>query len=281
MDRIVYRQYVDGVEVEHSQVIVHALNGMLRSANGMIMESQRTPAKLRTQSSGSANVNGKLLLVNTINGYRYAVKEYPATNNEWVYYDAETRQVIKRVSTLHCFEEPVGTMTTVTGKGLYSDNVPLDVVAGNDGITYLYDKARNIHTLNGAYIKSYEQMMMEGIAFDYFPQGNLPDNPFEATGEDLFQWLYMVQTLAQNNGLEHLDNYIRDFTSYITSPNGEFKSFMISTIGVSKVTVPDTEGNLIPIVPTQNDSVLLSLRYGTDLTNISSGVIGDMKISLY
>ena len=281
MDRIVYRQYVDGVEVEHSQVIVHALNGMLRSANGMIMESQRTPAKLRTQSNSSANVNGKLLLVNTINGYRYAVKEYSATNNEWVYYDAETRQVIKRVSTLHCFEEPVGTMTTVTGNGLYSDNVPLDVVSGDDGITYLYDKARNIHTLNGAYIKSYEQMMMEGIAFDYFPQGNLPDNPFEATGEDLFQWLYMVQTLAQNNGLEHLDNYIQDFTSYITSPNGEFKSFMVSTIGISKVTVPDSEGNLIPIVPTQNDSVLLSLRYGTDLTNISSGVIGDMKISLY
>lgn len=280
MDRIVYRQYVGKVEVEHSQVIVHALNGMLRSVNGMIMESCRTPAKLRSQGSSSACVNGELLLVNTVNGYRYALKEYSATNNEWVYYDAETREVIKRVSTLHCFEEPVGTMSTVYGNGLYSDNVPLDVVAGDDGITYLYDKVRNIHTLNGAYIKTYEQMMMEGIAFNYFPQGNMPDNPVEATGEDLFQWLFMVQQLAENNGLEHLDDYIRDFTSYVTSPDGEFSSFIISSIGISKVTLPDSEGNLIPIVPTQNDSVLLSLRYGTDLTNISTGVISDMKIPL-
>lgn len=281
MDRIVYRQYVDGVEVEHSQVIVHAQNGMLRSVNGMIMERQRTPAKLCSQSSSNAHVNGKLLLVNTINGYRYAFKEYSATNNEWVYYDAETRQVIKRVSTLHCFEEPVGTTTTLTGHGLYSDNVSLDVVTGDDGVTYLCDKVRNIHTLNGAYIKTYEQMMMEGIAFDYFPQGNMPDNPYEATGEDLFQWLYLVQNLAQNNGLDHLDNYIHDFTSYVTSPNGEFKSFMLSTLGISRVTMPDNEGQLLPIVPTENDSVILRLRYGTDLTNISNGVIDDMKISLY
>lgn len=275
MDRIVYRQWVHGVEVEHSQVIVHAQNGLLRSANGMVMENGRTPANRR-----SKDTNDGLLLVNTPDGYRYAHKLYSETNNEWIYLDAETGQIIKRVAALQCFEEPVGTTSTVMGNSLYGGDLPLDVVTGDDGITYLYDRARNIHTLNGAYIKTYEQLMREGTIFNYFPQGNMPDNPLDAGMEDFFQWLIMVQTLAQNNGLEHLEDYIRDFSSYITSPNGEFSSYRINTLGIPKVTLPDDDGNLVPIVPAPSDTLLLSFRYGADLTNISNGIIDDMKVPL-
>lgn len=277
MDRIVYRQYVGGVEVEHSQVILHAKNGLLRSANGMVMETSRTPVIMRTLTSSG---DCELLLVNTPDGYRYAHKHFSATNNEWTYRDAETGQVIKRVAALRCLEEPIGPSSTVMGNSLYSGDVPLDVVAGDDGVTYLYDRERNIHTLNGAYIKTYEQMMREGTIYNYFPQGNMPDNPLDAGMEDFFQWLFMVQTLAQNNELEHLEDYIRDFSSYISSPNGEFSSYRINTLSIPKVTLPDGEGNLVPIVPTQSDTLLLSFRYGTDLTNISNGIIDDMKVPL-
>ena len=43
MSRIEYRQYVDGIEVEHSQILLHARNGRVETANGTVMEQQRTP----------------------------------------------------------------------------------------------------------------------------------------------------------------------------------------------------------------------------------------------
>ena len=47
MERIEYRQYVAGVEVENSQVLIHAKDGMVRTANGMVMELRRSPARIR------------------------------------------------------------------------------------------------------------------------------------------------------------------------------------------------------------------------------------------
>ncbi|MBR4389504.1 MAG: M4 family metallopeptidase [Prevotella sp.] len=284
MERIVYHQYVDGVEVEHSQVILHARNGLLRSANGMVMEARRSPAKLRGQSDSTHQTTDgrKLLLVSTRQGYRYAYKVFSSQKNEWVYYDAETGQIIKRVAVLHHFDVPTGTSTTVTGRSFYNDDVTLDVVKGDDGITYLYDKDRNIHTLNGAYLKTYEQMADEGILYDYFPQGNLPGNYNDATEEEKNEWMEMIEEMGTTNQLSGLERYIRDFSSYISSPDGHFSAFKINTLGVSKVTVPDEGGNLMPIdmesemVP----SLRLSLRYGTDVENISNGVLEDMEMPL-
>jgi len=47
MTRIEYRQYVGGVEVEHSQVLLHVKNGRVQTANGTVMEKRQTPARLR------------------------------------------------------------------------------------------------------------------------------------------------------------------------------------------------------------------------------------------
>lgn len=47
MTRIEYRQYVGGVEVEHSQVLLHVKNGRVQTANGTVMETRQTPARLR------------------------------------------------------------------------------------------------------------------------------------------------------------------------------------------------------------------------------------------
>lgn len=290
MERIVYRQYVDRVEVEHSQVILHARNGMVRSANGMVMETHRTPAKLRKQVVGKNGVpkasNGRnLLLVNTSEGYRYAYKVLSIKKTEWIYYDAETDTVIKRVATRHRFDTPTGNATTVTGKSFYSGDVELDVMQGDDGITYLYDEARNIHTLNGAYLKTFEELADEGILYNYFPQGDFPDYN-EANEEEKMGWLDMLMELGDNNQLDGLDSYIKDFSSYITSPDGKFSAYKVKTIGVSKVTVPDDEDNLVSILPLDEGSeagvpnVIFYLRYGTDEDNISNGVLEDLEVSL-
>ena len=46
MSRIEYRQYVDGVEVEHSQILLHARDGKVSSANGTVMEQEQAPAMM-------------------------------------------------------------------------------------------------------------------------------------------------------------------------------------------------------------------------------------------
>ena len=51
MERIEYRQYVSGVEVEYSQVLLHVRNGRIQPANGTVMEQQRTPAQLQRHRS--------------------------------------------------------------------------------------------------------------------------------------------------------------------------------------------------------------------------------------
>ena len=48
MERIEYRQYVSGIEVEYSQVLLHVRDGRVQSANGTVMEQQRTPTKTST-----------------------------------------------------------------------------------------------------------------------------------------------------------------------------------------------------------------------------------------
>ena len=290
MERIIYRQYVGSVEVEHSQVILHAQNGIVRSANGMVMEDHRTPAKLRKQVVGKngkpRTADGKeLLLVNTSEGYRYAYKVLSLKKNEWIYYDAETNKVIKRVATRHNFDTPTGSPTTVTGKSFYSGDVTLDVVKDDAGVTYLYDKERNIHTLNGAYLKTFEELADEGILYNYFPQGSFPDYN-EANDEEKIGWLEMLEELGNNNQLDGLDKYIKDFSSYITSPDGTFSAYKVKTIGVSKVTVPDNEDNLVSILPLDAGggagvpNVTFYLRYGTDEDNISNGVLEDLELSL-
>jgi hypothetical protein len=57
MERIEYRQYVGGVEVEYSQVLLHVRDGRVQSANGTVMEQQRTPAKLQRNSVMSRGVD--------------------------------------------------------------------------------------------------------------------------------------------------------------------------------------------------------------------------------
>ena len=97
MQRIEYRQYVQGVEVEHSQVLLHVKDGKVMSANGTVMEVSQTPAKIKGGSTvyigGTPTdlMGRKLYLVNTKDGYRYALKMLSIDGMKWVYTDADGR----------------------------------------------------------------------------------------------------------------------------------------------------------------------------------------------
>ena len=103
MERIEYRQYVSGIEVEYSQVLLHVRDGRVLSANGTVMEQRRTPAKLQRHSimhrGGTPTdlLGRKLLLIDTDNGYRYATMCISADGRYKVYHDMETGEELKRV----------------------------------------------------------------------------------------------------------------------------------------------------------------------------------------
>ena len=105
MEHVDYRQYVGGFEVEHAIVKLHFKDGMLRSANGNVMEARRSPAKLRRaplvfkDGTPVDELGRKLLLIYTNEGYRYAMKMLSADGNYWIYIDAESGKELQRIST--------------------------------------------------------------------------------------------------------------------------------------------------------------------------------------
>ena len=306
MERIEYRQYVAGVEVEHSQVLIHAKDGMVSSANGTVMESKLAPAKLQHRSPIYKNgtptdmMGQQLYLVNTKDGYRYAYKVISEDLHEWVYYDAETQEIIKHVPTRQG-QEPLGDKSVkVKAKTIYNGDVELDASQTSDGTIYLYDQKRNIHTLCAAYLPTFNQLIEEGKLYDYYPQCDMPDNPKDATEEDFTNWKKMLETLAKENMLNNFDEFIIDNTDYIKTEQNEIKAFKLDNLVINQVVYEDDMGNLVPYTPTKKDglddddddddwydengagpSLELQLVYGTDPNNISVGMIEKYMVDLF
>ena len=103
--------------------------------------------------------------IDTDNGYRYATMCISADGRYKVYHDMETGEELKRVPTMHSVAPPDGTEATMTGKSVYSGDLTLDVTKDTDGMYYLYDQQRNVHTLVGAYLPGFDNLLRNGKAF--------------------------------------------------------------------------------------------------------------------
>ncbi|MBQ8154074.1 MAG: M4 family metallopeptidase [Prevotella sp.] len=161
MSRIEYRQYVNGIEVEHSQILLHARNGKVETVNGAVMEQHRMPQPIdKVRRSALTSKDGKLVdgqgrevyLIDTKDGYRYAYKERSEEKMEWIYTDVETGEKLMSIPMYKCLTKPTGTAAKAKGKRIYGADVDLDVTKTSDGKTWLYDQGRNIHTVLGAYL---------------------------------------------------------------------------------------------------------------------------------
>lgn len=136
-----YRQYVAGVEVQASMVMVHGRDGLVTSANGVVMEQAEQPKTIRrapTRGSGQQTP----YLVKSPRGYRYAYLQYDFVTDADVYVDAETGKVLKSLPRKHTVKD------TMQGRTLYSGTVPLTVSTLTDGRHLLTDSTRRIYTLN-------------------------------------------------------------------------------------------------------------------------------------
>ena len=287
MDRIEYRQFVGGIEVEHSQILLHVKDGKVNTANGTVMEQQSTPqpsAKIRRSSkvlkSGSQpDLLGRTLyLVATDDGYRYAYKTLAADGKAWIYTDADSGEELKRVGTRHYIDKPEGTAATATGKSIYSGDVQLDVTKSSDGKTWLYDQKRNIHTLLASYIPSNDELGQKGTIYKYLPQGNMPDNYMQATEEDKFNWdIYLSEQRKQKK----IDDtqLISDFCSYFGNEGNTYSAYKLNKLTINKLATENNYGAIVPV--TLPVSYRLLIRYGKDRTDlVSHGVIEDTKMTI-
>ena len=265
MERIEYRQYVGGVEVEYSQVLLHVRDGRVQSANGTVMEQKRTPARLRHHSvihrSGTPTdlLGRKLLLIDTDDGYRYVTMCISADGRYKLYHDVETGEELKRVPLMHRVSAPEGTPATITGKSIYSGDQPLDVTKGADGMYYLYDQQRNIHTVVGAYLPSYSKLFEEGKLFDYFPRHDLTDEDLKNGDMEKFNaWTLQINEDYEANNLPKFEQYITDYMHYVPNQGDTWTAYHLKSL-----TLSDTDFSL-----DEDSYVGLTLHYsqGTEET---------------
>ena len=282
MERIEFRQYVAGVEVEHSQVLIHAKDGRVQTANGTVMEKKQTPAKLRKaqmvyKNGTPTDLYGRMLyLVDTPTGYRYAVKVLTADRRYWVYYDAENGTELKRITTVRHIAADDDVTSTATAHSLYNGDVTLDVMKTPSGATYLYDKERNIETRIGAFLPTMEQLGTQGNIYEYYPQGNMPDDFFQATEEQFREWNNMInQGLLTGEMAPYLRKMITDYAPFVQSPNDHYQAYRIKNLTLDKVMIPDETGTLKEFQPTAEDPTVASLEilYSGDPTKTNYGAI--------
>ena len=269
MERIEYRQYVSGVEVEYSQVLLHVRDGRVQSANGTVMEKKRTPAKLQRHSimhrSGTPTdlLGRKLLIIDTDGGYRYATMCISADGLYKVYHDVETGEELKRVSLIHCVNAPEGTSTTITGKSIYSGDLPLDVTMGTDGMYYLYDQQRNIHTLVGASLPGFENLLKSGKAFDYFPRYDLTDEDIQNdNGEKITDWVMQIYADLNANNLPGFEKYITDNAFYIPNQDDTWTAYHLKSLTLSDNTLEIDENSSLNVNIHYSHGTVESTTYG-------------------
>ncbi len=243
MTRIEYRQYLNGVEVAYSQILLHVKDGLVQSANGAVMEAERTPASVRQhgqvfkKGTPSNKLGADLYLIDTDNGYRYAYKTLSATGN-WVYTDAETNEEITQVPLVRHFMG--GDKKTIQSQSIFYGDVAITVNQNDaDGQYTLYDSDRKIHTLCAANFPSVEKMQEDGILYDYFPalEGKGITNPVDVA-------IY-IQNISPD-----LTNYMLDF-GQVSSKNGEFYAYRVKSITIDKLKGVDPQGNTVDLIPSE------------------------------
>lgn len=166
MRHLRYRQYVAGVEVQASMLIVHGRDGLVTTANGVVMEQQEQPKTIRRAAATRGGYEN-CYLVKDDDGYHYARLDYDIFGNADIYVDIETGKVVKSLPRRHSVD------VTMQGRTMYSGTVPLSVKELTDGKRVMIDESRNIYTLNAQQTPSITDYEMQGYKLYEDEKGNI------------------------------------------------------------------------------------------------------------
>ncbi len=225
---ISFQQYYQGVEVEGCLVLVHARNGIVQSLNGVLMEDQQKPnntaarvskrralAKVRNQESGDA----KYMLTPVFNGdsveYRIAYMIHSAEEMADVYVDAESGEILKKISTKYEGQSVQSTVNTV-----YSGSQTVNSYYENNKYQ-LIDDERGIITFFGSDA----------------PTGLVSCSPPTSLVNDVENYIDTTTSLTQEQkqdsrfmeyfrrNLVMHSYYVPTFTNYLTLPSSSNSSY--------------------------------------------------------
>ncbi len=251
MTRIEYRQFVAGVEVEHSQILLHVKDGQVLSANGTVMEQHRSPSATTRKKASKWHIlspfSGKLYLIDSPDGYIYA-RKVSSGNREWIYYDAETGAELKRVPMRFRFTDD-DTSVTVEGNGLYLGKVTMDGIKQDYGSIGLHDTQRRIYTIPAGNIQSLDTLAAHGQLGDYFPANMIPSNIDKSSLKHL---LYSVF-----DSLPDLTKYLLSGGIVSTNDN-QFYAYRLKSVKVERAKAVDENGKEYDLTPSKG--ILSSCR---------------------
>lgn len=258
MTRIEYRQYLSGIEVEHSQILLHVKDGRVLTANGTVMESTLMPPSADRYNKAPSYYSpqafeGTLLIVDTPEGYRYATKKL-SVKGEWEYRDIHTGELIKSVPSTWHFSPDDDTPTSVKASGIFCGDVSINVSQLGDGSYTLYDATRNIYTINAAYIKSINQLSEENRLAEFFPAELIPN---ETTYENLRQ---MKSALLDKK--YDLTKYLLS-AGTLNSHNGELTTYRLTGMTIDRLLAADESQTVYDMMPASKSPTVLriTMRY--------------------
>lgn len=247
---ITYQQYYRGIEVEGCMVLVHARNNTVQHVNGALMEEQLKPqnvvakvsrrravAKVRNQEESDA----EFMLTPVFDGedveYRLSYKVYSPEEMADIYIDAETGDVLKKISTRYDGQSVQGTAVTK-----YSGTQSMTCY--QDGTEYsLMDNDRGIITYIGS------------NAPDYFISYYAPDALLaEVDGYIDTTSVLTAEQRADSRYMEYfrrnmvmLGYYAPLFNQYLSIPKSgtpNFAGYKLTTVKIKSINTTSWQGLL-------------------------------------
>jgi acyl-CoA synthetase (AMP-forming)/AMP-acid ligase II len=179
---------------------------------------------------------------------------------------------------MHCFSAPESTSTTMTGKSVYSGDLTLDVTKGSDGMYYLYDQQRNIHTLVGAYLPSFQYLFESGRMFDYFPRYDLTDEDIQTqNAEKIRAWYIQLYADYAANNLPGLEEYITDHAYYMPNQGDTWTAYHLKSLTMSDNTLELDEDSYLTVTGRLKRVIKLA-GHRTSLDEIDALVMDELNI---
>ncbi len=258
MRHIAYQQYIGGVKAEHQMILVHARDGKVVSVNTSIIEAANQPKSIRPRLSKkqvkeqipSAIGDVELLIITcTIDGVetsRLAYKTIDFVNHEDVYIDAETGEIIKRISRIYSAD--------IQGKGntLYQGWQDM-TINQTDGYYILSDNSRKILTVDATSANP------SLLSFDFKNCTNKSDS-IQIINTDFNNYLATCQHFSSSTSTWDNSPILRSVT--ITStPDDSWWSSITNAKPDFYIKIYDEKGNWLYTSPAKDDMAFDKKEY--------------------
>lgn len=246
---ISYQQYYQGIEIEGCLVLVHARNNKVQHVNGVVMEDmikpenvvakvsrRRAVAKVRNDNSSEAQFMLTPIFLDDSVVYRTSYKVYSPEEMADVYVDAESGEILKKISKRYDAQSVQGTAKTV-----YSGNQSMTCYY--DTIYKLMDDDRGIVTYLGS------------KAPEYFVSYNTPDDWL--TDVDRYIDTTSVLSAEQRADSRYMEYFRRNmvmltyymplFNYYLsipTSTSSSFSGYRLTSVKIKSINTTSWKGLL-------------------------------------